>query len=70
MDSLGFVLKYESIHHHKVAGTSGHNKQMKDFMASEIFVLAVENRKLQSIDNAANCIDDTTGKKPSKSRRA
>ena len=63
----GYYLKYKCIHHYEVAGTSGHYKQMKDLMASEIFVLAVENRKLQSIDNAANCIDDTTGKKPSKS---
>ena len=62
-------LKYKSIHHHKVACASGHHKQMKDLMASEIFVLTVKDRKLQRIDHAANGVDDTTGQQPYESRR-
>ena len=57
----GYYLKYKCIHHYEVAGTSGHYKQMKDLMASEIFVLIVKDWKLQSIDHAANGVDDTTG---------
>ena len=68
--SYGFHLKYKSIHYHKVACASGHHKQMKDLMASEIFVLTVKDRKLQSIDHTANSVDDTTGQQPSESRRA
>ena len=66
----GYYLKYKCIHHYEVAGTSGHNKEMKDLMASEIFVLIVKDWKLQSIDHAANGVDDTTGQQPSESRRA
>ena len=55
----GYYLKYKCIHHYEVAGTSGHYKQMKDLMASEIFVLIVKDWKLQSIDHAANGVDDT-----------
>ena len=39
---------------------SAHYEQMKDFLASEILMLAVENRELQCVDDTANCIDDTT----------
>ena len=51
-----FSLKYKCIHHHKVACTSGHHKQMEDLMASEIFVLAVKEWKLQGIDYTANSL--------------
>ena len=52
----GYYLKYKCIHHYEVAGTSGHYKQMKDLMASEIFVLIVKDWKLQSIHyTAINC---------------
>ena len=44
-----------------MAETSTHYEQMKDFMASEILMLAVENRELQCVDDTANSIDDTTG---------
>lgn len=63
----GYYLKYKCIHHYEVAGTSGHYKEMKDLMASEIFVLIVKDWKLQSIDHAANGVDDTTGQQPSES---
>lgn len=62
----GYYLKYKCIHHYEVAGTSGHYKEMKDLMASEIFVLIVKDWKLQSIDHAANGVDDTAGQEPSK----
>ena len=41
----------------------------ENLMASEIFVLTVKDRKLQSIDHAANGVDDTTGQQPYESRR-
>jgi len=44
-----------------VTDASAHYEQMKDFMASEILMLAVENRELQCVDDTANSIDDTTG---------
>ena len=56
-----YLRKQECIHHDKVADTSSHYEQVKDFMASEILMLAVENRELQCVDDTANSIDDTTG---------
>ena len=61
---------YKCIHHYEVAGTCGHYKQMKDLMASEIFVLIVKDWKLLCIDHAANGVDDTSGQQPSESCRA
>ena len=49
------------MHYYKVTDASAHYEQMKDFMASEILMLAVENRELQCVDDTANSIDDTTG---------
>lgn len=74
MSSFGVMcsngLKHKCVHYYKVTCTSGHHKQMKDLMASEIFVLTVKDWKLQSIDHAANGVDDTTCQQPSESCRA
>ena len=35
-----------AIHDNKVAGTSGHNKKMKNLVASEILMFTIEDRKL------------------------
>ena len=51
-----------------MAGASGHYEQMEDLVASEIFVLIVENRKFECIDDTAYSIDDTAGKEPSECR--
>ena len=34
--------RYKAIHYNKVAGTSKHNKYMKDFMRAEIFVTCIK----------------------------
>ena len=70
----GYYLKYKCIHHYEVAGTSGHYKQMKDLMASEIFVLIVKDWKLQSIASShpkaaglkefSNCVNARTQVQP------
>lgn len=49
-----------------MAEAAAHHEKMEDFMGAEIFVTAVENRKLQSVNNTADCIDDTAGKEPHK----
>ena len=59
------LLQYEGVHHNKVAHASTHDKEMENLMGSEIFVAVVENRKLQCIDDTADCINDTACKKPS-----
>ena len=61
-----YSLNHIKIHKNKVADTSGHNEQMKYFMGTEILVFSVENRELQSVDNTADSIDDTSCKEPQK----
>ena len=56
---------YEEIHYNKMAHTSQHHKNMKYFVGTEILMLRIEDRKLQSIDHTADGIDDTAGKEPS-----
>ena len=58
-------LQYESVHHDKVAHASAHHEEMENLMGTEIFVAVVENRKLQCIDDTADCINDTARKKRS-----
>ena len=48
-----------------MAGTSEHDKEVEDFVAAEILMLTVENRKLQCIDHTADCVEDSAGEKPS-----
>lgn len=59
------VLKYKSIHYYKVTCTSGHYKQVKDLVASEIFVLIIKNRKFECVDDASYSVDDTACQQPS-----
>ena len=53
------LLQHKCIHHYKVAQASSHHEQMKNLMASKIFMLAVKNRKFQCIDHSADCINDS-----------
>ena len=48
-----------------MAGTSAHHEEVEDFVAAEILMLSVENRKLQCIDHTADCVNDSAGEKPS-----
>ena len=61
LTNISDLRKQKCIHYHKMTDTSSHYEQMKDFMASEILMSAVEDRKLQCVDDTANSIDDTTG---------
>ena len=45
---------YEEIHYNKMAHTSQHHKNMKYFVGTEILMLRIEDRKLQSIDHTAD----------------
>ena len=53
------LLQHKCIHHYKVAQASSHHEQMKNLMASKIFMLPVKNRKFQCIDHSADCINDS-----------
>ena len=44
------LLQHKCVHHYKVAQASSHHEQMKNLMASKIFMLPVKNRKFQCID--------------------
>ena len=48
-----------------MAGTSAHHEEVEDFVAAEILMLTVENRKLQCIDHTTDCVNDSAGEKPS-----
>lgn len=61
--------KKKGIHNNKVAHTSAHYEEMKDLMAAEIFMTAVEYRKFQCIDHSTYSINNSSGKKPCKSGR-
>ena len=45
--------RYKYIHNNKVADASGHDKQMKDFMGAEVFMVRVKDWELQRIDHSA-----------------
>lgn len=47
-----------SVHHDEVACASAHYEEMKNLMAAEIFMSAVEDWELQRINHAADGIDD------------
>ncbi len=54
-----------SVHHHVMAETSSHDKQMEDFVGTKIFMSRVKNRKLQRIYDAADGVDNAAGQEPS-----
>ena len=43
---------------------SAHDEEMEDLVGAEIFMLRIEDRKLQRIDHTADGIDDAAGQKP------
>ena len=53
------LLQHKCVHHYKVAQASSHHEQMKNLMASKIFMLPVKNRKFQCINHSADCINDS-----------
>ena len=55
-------------HRHKVACTSAHHEQMENLMGAEIFMLCIENRHFQCIDNTADRVDNASCEKPSERR--
>ena len=51
-----------------MADASGHNKQMEDFMGSEVSMLRIKEWKFQGVNNAAYGVNDATCQKPAESR--
>lgn len=51
----------KEVHYNKMAGTSQHYEYMEDLMGTEVLMAGVKQRNFQSIDNAADRIDDTSG---------
>ena len=54
----------ERIHYYEMAGASAHYKQVENLVTAEIFMPAVEERELQCVNDTADCIYNSTGKKP------
>ena len=65
MQSVDPHSRNKEIHHHKVAYTSQHNKDMEHLMGTEILMFRIENRKFQRIDHSADGVDDAASQKPS-----
>ena len=59
-------LCYKCVHHHIMAQASAHDKQMENLMRTEIFMLCIENRQFQCVDNAARRVDKPAGQQPEK----
>lgn len=55
----------EKVHNDKVAGASKHDKDMEDFMGTEVLVSGIKNRELQTVNNSADGVNDTSGQQPS-----
>ena len=49
-----------------MAQASAHDKQMENLMRTEIFMLCIENRQFQCVDNAARRVDKPAGQQPEK----
>ena len=58
-------LCYKCVHHHIMADTSAHDKQMENLMGAEVLVAGIKERKLQGVDDAAYGVNDTAGQKES-----
>ena len=54
------------VHKNEVAYAAAHDKQMEYLMRSEILMAIIKQREFQGINDAANGIDNTAGKKPLK----
>ena len=48
---------------------AAHDKQMENFVGTEIFVFGIEDRQLQRVDDAADGINDAAGQEPAEGRR-
>ena len=59
-----------SVHHHVMAEASAHDEEMEDLVGAEIFMLRVEDRQFQSVDHAADRVDDPAGEEPGESGRS
>ena len=55
---------YKRIHYDIMAEASGHDEEMEDLVRTEVLVAGIEDRKLQSVDDAAHSVDDATGQEP------
>lgn len=62
-----FALCHIQIHKYEVTNASAHDKQVKDFMGTEVLVPVIENWQLQCIDNTADGVDDTACQEPEES---
>lgn len=56
-------------HEDKVAEAPRHHEQMEYFVGTEKFMSRIEKRQFQCIDDAADSIDNSAGKKPEKGRK-
>ena len=45
-----------------MAQASAHDKQMENLMGAEVLVAGIKERKLQGVDDASNCVNDTACK--------
>ena len=53
-----------------MAQASAHDKQMENLMRTEIFMLCIENRQFQCVDNAARRVDKPAGQQPENRNQA
>ena len=53
--------RHETVHHHIMADTSAHDKQMENLMGAEVLVAGIKERKLQGVDDASHRVYDTAG---------
>lgn len=56
--------RHETVHHHIMADTSAHDKQMENLMGAEVLVAGIKERKLQGVDDASHRVYDTAGQQP------
>lgn len=62
----GSELLQKLIHADEMADAAAHYEQMENLVRSEAPVSGIEQRKLQGVNDAADCIDDASGKQPEK----
>ena len=62
-----FTLQNVCIHKNVMAEASAHHEKVEDFMASEVLVLSVEDRKFQCVDNTADGVNNTACQEPAES---
>ncbi len=43
---------------------SSHYEEMKNFMGAKVGMFGVEDREFQRVDNASDCVNDTSGEEP------